>query len=216
MGAYVDYAQYGNMLSVPISQAQVEIRPNSTLLVGAVCLKLGQVLRLRFMSFSVVNMFAGTPSVTKIISGMPGCYVGLFAGEVDSTRRPGGLPITYLGLESVGYSQTNTAAYWDLSQPDIYGIILVNNTNERTFEAVVTGSARVEQTYGYYGLFDPDPGANRVVTAGIDYNPSDLTNPLNPLNPTGLTDPVSPNYDPTIVVIGSGGLPGTYIPPANC
>jgi hypothetical protein len=214
MPSFVAYSQYGNMLSIPVGCPQTELDPASTLVISTLCLKLGQVMRLRFLGINVVNAFSKVNNVTKINSGMPGCYVGLFSGAFDTIRRPSGVPIVYVGQEAAGVQQTNTATYWDISQPDIYSLVLVNNTNERTYEAVVTGSMRVEETLGYYGLFDPDPGSQRTVTAGIDYDPSDLTNPLNPADPTGLTDPSSPNYDPNIVVVGT--LPGTYIPPANC
>ena len=129
---------------IPFATPQTEVRPGKCIVLASVKIALGQRMRVRWFGMSVPRIYSGNAaSLVKRNPWFTTAFAGVYSGDFEGIDEPCGMPLAWVGVDGAGFVATNPHARADFSQPDIYSMVLVNNTTEAILDCVVTGSVQI-------------------------------------------------------------------------
>lgn len=157
--------------SIPVSLPQTYLSHNSALPILTFSVKLGEIMRVRYMSLYVpvfhgahvptrlgtistaavpvftapsdtVDFAALEPAGTRVSSAHNLLFVGLFSGQIEKADEITGTPISILESSGSGAVATNSRSYLDIDSPGQYTLMVVNNTVGFDYDVAVIGALR--------------------------------------------------------------------------
>ena len=143
---FLNTAERANILDLPVSLPQTWIEPNSALVVSTVQVAPRQLWRLRWLNLHLVGVTPVGTNPQLVNTNMGLVYAGLFAGAQLGV--PTGLPLVSLNVSIIpAVNCTNPYTFRDISNPDFYQILVVNNTLNLSFSVVLAGASRLYLNY---------------------------------------------------------------------
>lgn len=145
MNSFVTTSQLGSRLQIPFNLSQARLEPDTAQPVAFVNLVLGQKLRLSWLHLHLVRV-VGDPFVppTKANPSLAAAYTGLYGGRANYIIEPTGQPMSYVACDIPGVGFLNPVFFEDVSSPDVYSVIVVNNFKDAEIDVCVSGSFLVE------------------------------------------------------------------------
>jgi hypothetical protein len=132
-------------LYLPFNLPQARLDPDTAQPVAFVSLLLGQRLRLAWLNLHLVRVLGDSfTAPTKANPSLAASYTGLYGGRANYITEPTGQPLSYTACDIPGVGLFNPVFYEDVSAPDVYSVIVVNNFKDAQIDVCVSGSFMVE------------------------------------------------------------------------
>lgn len=137
MAGFVTPSRYQTIYDMPIQLPQMELRRGRFIVLGAVQLVLGQVMRVRCFNLHLISII--TPNVTPNIFSTP---LGLVSAGIFTSPMlcSGGILMRCVAPGVVGF---NPFAYRDFATPGNYYFGVSNNTSNVDLTVALTGVAKI-------------------------------------------------------------------------
>lgn len=130
---------------LPFNLPQARLDPDTAQPIAFVSLKLGQKLRLAWLNLHLVRLVGNSfTAPTKVNPSLAASYAGLYGGRANYILEPTGQPMSYTACDIPGASLFNPVFFEDVSSPDVYSVIVVNNFRDAQIDVCVSGSFMVE------------------------------------------------------------------------
>jgi hypothetical protein len=142
---FVTQKSLDSRLYLPFNISQARLVQDTAQPVAFVGLVLGQRLRLAWLHLHLIRVLGGViNSPTKINPSLGACYTGLYGSRANYILQPPGQPMSYVSCEVPGCRWANPVFYEDVSSPDIYSVIVINNFKDAEIDVSVSGAFCVE------------------------------------------------------------------------
>ena len=137
MNGFVMPSRLAQIVEVPLSMAQTELRRGKTLQIAQVILAQNQVLELRSLTLNLVRIltFGQLPAYLNSAFGL--CSVGVYFGPMISS------PISYVKITTSGAALMNPYKRKVIKSPGTYTVLIANNTSNLDMSVCATGSMKL-------------------------------------------------------------------------
>lgn len=128
-------------LYVPFNMSETRLEPNTAQPVAFITILLGQKLRLAWLQLHFISV-NGDPSnpPNKVNLALAASYAGLYGSRANYIIEPAGQPLVYVPCEVPGVNLVDPNFAEDISAPDTYGIMVINNFQDAAVDVSVTGA----------------------------------------------------------------------------
>jgi len=140
---YISDDGLARILSVPVACPQTELRKGSSIVLTSFTLNEGEFFRVRFISLYVPRLVATHGAYAKKTDRYGPVFLGLYSGQINNANAPLGAPIFAVSADGVGVFASSPYVLRNFSSADLYTFMVVNNTTNYDYDAVVTGTLRL-------------------------------------------------------------------------
>lgn len=145
MNAFITSRQLDARLQAPFSLPQSRLKAEAAQPVAFVGLALGQRLRLAWLHLHLVRV-DGDPFVAPVKANpsLGAAYAGLYGGRANYILEPTGQPMSYIARDIPGAVLMSPVFYEEVSSPDVYSVVVVNNFKDAEIDVSVSGAFLIE------------------------------------------------------------------------
>jgi hypothetical protein len=189
---YLTDAQYAQSLTIPFGLPETRLLAGHSLIVASLRVNLGQVARVKVLNFHVLRVLSTlTQEVTTNVTSNDGTsfsyqlhqqvpttafllsnqklglgYAGIFSSDFTNVKEPTGTPLCYAAAPDTGIYVLSPYNRYDFSSPDVYHVVVVNNTNHLDLDVCVTGAFSVKDIIqsNYENTLDTSTNTTAVST----------------------------------------------------